>query len=321
MDRIDLVITAFALVGLSVSAVIAYLKVNKIWGRKHIREVAESVSVAAALLSLLTTVPFLVKFVVVDKDYVAAGKFVLSLAVFFVFFMVGVGYWVKKNEGMSLWTLLRKALASERGELTYLIQSFTKPKEADAILRLLKLVSLVDREFDDREAELLESVALPWGIHSENLKSSHAHITESDISEVRQAFTDYLAMKPPGLQVEKVNDLVKFMVHADRQVSSEESLILDEISGAVAAYLADVGEEPTLFEVLLVPQRPEHNDQIQQLLADSELKERAGGEAFVAGSYYSESFARAICYRFRQRHFFSTVERLEPGGQRTRIPA
>jgi hypothetical protein len=39
------------------------------------------------------------------------------------------------------------------------------------------------------------------------------------------------------------------------------------------------------------------------------LHPRAGGEAYVAGTYYSESFARAICRRFQQRDFFSTVER------------
>ena len=148
---------------LGVSIVIAYLKINKLWGRRHIREVAESISVAAALLSLFTTLPFLVKFAVVDGDYVAAGKFVVSICVFVVFFLIGIGYWTRRSEKAGLWTLLRRALATERGELTYLMQSFTKPREADAILRLLRLISMVDRELDDREVELLESVAPPVG--------------------------------------------------------------------------------------------------------------------------------------------------------------
>ena len=86
----------------------------------------------AALLSLFTTVPFLLKFVVIDRDYVAAGKFVVSLLVFVVFFLVGVGFWVKREERTSLWRLMRRALASESSELTYLIHSFTKPREAEA---------------------------------------------------------------------------------------------------------------------------------------------------------------------------------------------
>ena len=75
------VLTSLAIVGLAISAIISYLKVNKLWARRHIKEVAESISVVAAILSLFTTLPFLIKFVVIDHDYVAAGKFLLSLLV------------------------------------------------------------------------------------------------------------------------------------------------------------------------------------------------------------------------------------------------
>jgi len=318
ITSVGLEVWVFAALGVSVA--IAYLKINKLWGRKHIREVAESISVAAALLSLFTTLPFLLKFAVVDEDYVAAGKFVVSLCVFAVFFLVGIGYWTRRSEKVGLWVLLRRALATERGELTYLMQSFTKPREADAILRILRLVSMVDREFDSREAELLKSVAHPWGIETDELMSGHDDMQEVDINQVRSAFTDYLAMKPPCPQVEKVNDLIKFMVHADRKVSREESVVLDEISGAVTAYLSDEGEESVLYEVLLVPQKSEHHSQIQELLNIDQSLPRAGGEAFVVGAYFSESFAQAICHRFRDRQVFSTVERLEPDGHRSRVP-
>ena len=313
MGHLEYLITSLAMVGLAVSAVIAYLKVNRIWARKHIPEVSESVSVAAALLSLITTVPFLLKFIVIDKDYVAAAKFVLSLLVFLVFFLVGVGYWAKREDGTGIWRLMRRALASESSELTYLVQSFTKPREAEAILRILRLVSVVDEEFDERERKILESVALPWGLHPEDLRKSHRDIQSADIADVRKAFADYLRMQPPGGQVEKVYDLVKFMVHADRRVSPEERVVMEEISGAASAYLADVGEDPVLYEVLLVPQNPAQREQIESLLTDASPKPRAGGEAFVAGAYFSESFAEAICQRFRERRLFSTVELLDPG--------
>jgi hypothetical protein len=39
----------------------------------------------------------------------------------------------------------------------------------------------------------------------------------------------------------------------------------------------------------------------------------------VAGSYFSEPFARAICLRFRQKHFFCTVERLTSEGERFQL--
>jgi hypothetical protein len=318
MTTFDQLITGAALLGLAISTIISYLKVNKLWARRHIKEVAESISVAAALLSLLTTVPFMVKFLVIDQDYVAAGKFLLSLAVFVVFFFVGIGVWVKREEKISLWKMLRRALATERGELTYLIHSFARPREAPAILEILRLVSMVDNDFDEREREMLESVALPWGIHPDDMKLS-VQEGGSDISSVQKAFADYLSLKPPASQVEKVFDLVKFMVHADRKVTRDERLILTEIDGAVGAYLADGSKAPDVYEVLLVPQNDEQFDKMREEVTDPSLQERAGGQAVVAGSYFSEPFARAICLRFRQKHFFCTVERLTSEGERFQL--
>jgi hypothetical protein len=318
MTTFDQLITGAALLGLAISTIISYLKVNKLWARRHIKEVAESISVAAALLSLLTTIPFMVKFLVIDQDYVAAGKFLLSLAVFVVFFFVGIGVWVKREEKISLWKMLRRALATERGELTYLIHSFARPREAPAILEILRLVSMVDNDFDEREREMLESVALPWGIHPDDMKLS-VQEGGSDISSVQKAFADYLSLKPPASQVEKVFDLVKFMVHADRKVTRDERLILTEIDGAVGAYLADGSKAPDVYEVLLVPQNDEQFDKMREEVTDPSLQERAGGQAVVAGSYFSEPFARAICLRFRQKHFFCTVERLTSEGERFQL--
>ena len=51
-----------------------------------------------------------------------------------------------------------------------------------------------------------------------------------DPAEVRQAFVDYLALKPVAHQASKTYDLVRFMVRADKQISSEERLILDELA-------------------------------------------------------------------------------------------
>ena len=287
------VLTSLAIVGLVISAIISYLKINKLWGRRHIKEVAESISVVAAILSLFTTLPFLIKFIVIDKDYVAAGKFLLSLLVFFVFFLVGIGFWVKRHEPLGLWRMMRKAIATERGELTYLIHSFTKPREAPAILRILRLVSLVDRHMDQRETEILESVARPWGIHPDELKGGPEIGEDTDIGAVRDAFTDYLDMKPDRTQVEKVVDLIRFMIHADRQVTADEALVLDEVSGAAKAYLSATGAGADVFEVLLVPQRTEDFDRAGDLIVDPVLHPRAGGEAFVAG----DVLFRVLCSR------------------------
>ena len=122
-------ITWLAVLALVLAAVIAYLKVNKIWARKHHKEVAASVSVAAAFLSLFTILPFMIKFLVVDQDYAAAGRAAISLVVFMVMVTIGIGFWVRRDERKSIWQLVKQSLLTESGELAYLIHSFAKPKE------------------------------------------------------------------------------------------------------------------------------------------------------------------------------------------------
>jgi hypothetical protein len=57
----EYVLEAFAYDGVAIALVKADLVANKIWSRKHERVVAESISVAAAMLGLLTAAPFLLK--------------------------------------------------------------------------------------------------------------------------------------------------------------------------------------------------------------------------------------------------------------------
>ena len=169
MEVFEQIITSFAIVGLVLATLISYLKVNKIWVRKHVKEVSESVSVVAAFLSLFTTMPFLVKALLIDQDYVTAGKWFISLVVFFVMVSIGIGVWARKGERLGFWKMLKQSLLTERGELTYLIQSFTKPKEAESILRILQLVSAVDHNLDEKELQIIESVAKPWGIQPKEI--------------------------------------------------------------------------------------------------------------------------------------------------------
>ncbi len=307
MSGFDQVITSLAVFGLAISAVIAYLKINKLWARRHIKEVAESVSVAAALLSLVTTLPFLIKFLVIDEDYVAAGKFILSLLVFAVFFLVGIGLWVRSHEPRGFWGGMRQALMTEQKELTSLLHTLAQPREARAIVRILQLVSTVDDELDRREAALLDSVARPLGVSVEDLALQKPP-QRATVAEVREAFLDYLALKPAGHQASKAYDLVRFMARADKHISEEENLILDELAMVVQDYLSAESAGIRSFEVLIAPQSDAQKQQIEGALPHARLAPRAGGHAYVAGCFYSQAFAAEVCKQYREKGFFCTVE-------------
>lgn len=311
MYTLENILASFALAGLLLSAVITYLKVNKVWSRKHHREVAESISITAALLSLFTTLPFLVKFLVVDKDFVAAGRFMLSLVGFFVFFLVGIGLWVARDERRNLWSLLMRSLNMERAEMGYLVRSLTSPREARPVLRLLQALACADDELDPRERDIVEQVARSLGVEPESILNTEA----PDLEAGRAAFGEFLDLKPSQERVAKVLDLARMLVRADKVVSSEEKTLLAEIE--MMARARKQGLEPR-WEVLLVPQDPEERTLIKARLPDAEPVRRGGGTVYVASAFHSDGFARAACEPWRKLDIFATVE--PTGAPPSRLP-
>ena len=225
MYTLENVLASFALAGLLLSAVITYLKVNKIWSRKHHREVAESISITAALLSLFTTLPFLLKFLVVDRDFVAAGRFFLSLLGFFVFFLVGIGLWVARDERRNLWSLLMRSLNMERAEMGYLVRTLKSPREARPVIRVLQSLACADENLDPRERDIVESVARSLGVEPDSI----LHGEHPDLEAGREAFAEFLALKPAQERVARVLDLARMLARADKDVSPAERTLLAEL--------------------------------------------------------------------------------------------
>jgi tellurite resistance protein len=297
------------LIALPVVVILTYLKINKIWERKQIREVAESVSVAAMLLSMLTTVPLLLQFTLLAPDPMAALRFSVSMIDYLVFFLIGIGFWAIKDKRIGIWQLMRHAFRMEAAELTNLIRGLSPPRESQSILRILRLVAAVDQTIDEREVQIIESVAGPWGIKEAAIKEGLTEI-DSDISKVRQAFLDYIHMEPPADQAKKVYDLMRFLIRADGVVTPDEQLVLQELGRVVRSYMADGYDAPTVYEVLVVPQKDDEIEAIAQIVGNPRVEQRAGGEAYVAGTYFSLLFAEEVCQRYRARDYFSTVETL-----------
>ena len=81
-------------IGLLVTLISNYLIVNKLWKRRATREVAESVSISAALLGLFTSAPLFLKFLLIDHSAAGAAKTAVSMATGIVFVLIGSGLWV-----------------------------------------------------------------------------------------------------------------------------------------------------------------------------------------------------------------------------------
>ena len=89
----------------------AYLKVNKIWKRKKIEEVANSISIVASLLGFAVLLPFLLNSLINTNDYPAAGKSLIGLVLAALWSLISVGYFVESNRGKGLFRLIIDALS------------------------------------------------------------------------------------------------------------------------------------------------------------------------------------------------------------------
>src|SRR5690606_21297289 len=134
-----------------------YLIINKLWKRRMVREVAESVSIVAALLGLFNAIPFLVLFLLIDHSPAGATKMVISIIAAIVFVLVGSGLWVAELRGRGFRHLFQRALKLERRESADLIKQFVQPKGAEQIMWIPLELATVNGTIEQREATMIRA--------------------------------------------------------------------------------------------------------------------------------------------------------------------
>jgi len=291
-----------------VAGVSNYLILNKLWKRKAVKEVAESISISAALLGLATGIPFFIQFVFIDQSPAPAIKasFGLVLGLFFV--AVGSGIWVKENRGQGFIRLFAKALNLERHESADLIKALIQPKGADQILVILRKLAAIDRHLDQREIELIQEFAERWKIEPPDMKAG-AMERGSDLLDIRKSLVEYIDIQPPGEQAAQLMDVMQLFVMADAKVTEEEEIALEEMTGMIEHYLEESPSGQTMFEVLIVPQNDEQVEAVSQLIPGTQMRTLRGGRVFSVGKFFSVSYAEVICQKYIQLGLFTTQVR------------
>jgi hypothetical protein len=282
-------------ISLLVALVSNYLIINKLWSRRRIREVSESISVSAALLGLATSLPFLFQFVLIDQSPAAATKQLIGIVTGLVFVSVGAGIWVEEYQGRGFWSLLGRSLQQERAESGDLLRALVQPKGASEIVEILHRLAAVDREIDERELQLLREFADAWKVHLPDIQAGDLE-GGPDLPALRAAVQKYLALHPPHDQAGHLLDLLKLLAGADDEVTDEEEIAIEETRGLLQEYLGEGAGSS--FEVLIVPQSEVQIEAVGDLLPGLELETRRGGRVFSVGHYFSRRYADAICQRY-----------------------
>ena len=85
------------------------------------------------------------------------------------------------------------------------------------------------------------------------------------------------------------------------------------------AYTEEEGRGSS-FGVAIVPQDPEQDRAIAELLPGVGKQRLEGGMAYVQGPYHSERYADMVGEQYRSLNFFTTVVRVSPDGRHEDSP-
>jgi len=275
-----------------------YLKLNKVWKRRGIAEVANSISIVAALLGFAVGFPFLLNSLFISGDYPAAGKSVLGLGMAVMMTLISMGYFVDENRGKGFFRLLLDALGAEKSESTDLLSAMIRPHGANKIIEILTQLAAIDDDIAQEEVDLINEFAERWRINIPEIKvGKPEQIT--NLVELKALVQSYLDEKPDVEVAQNLVDLINMMAEADDEVTDEEAMAVGEFTGMIAHYVSqEEGGSIDAFEVVIVPQNEKQSGAVKELIPNIDSVKKQGGEIFIVGTFYSEEYANAVCGKY-----------------------
>ncbi len=287
-----------------------YLKLNKVWKRRKILDVANSISIVASLLGFATLIPFLLNSLLITGDYASAAKYILGIVLATVFSLISVGYFVEENRGIGFFTLLGRALKSEGKESGDLLADMIRPKGARKIIDILKKLAAIDDDIAQEEIDLINQFSHRWKIDIPELKPGKPEEI-TNLVELKALVQSYLDEGPDTDVAEALVDLINMMAEADDEVTEEEAMAVAEFSGMIAHYVSsEKGGEIDMWEVNIVPQGDEQINAVKEILPDLDVVKDRGGSVFKIGRYFSEDYAEAVCAKYISLGLYSNCTRL-----------
>lgn len=295
-------------ISLGITIIFLYLRINKIWKRKHDREVAESQSLIGLTIYIFNCILWVSYYAFVESDF----KSLIDTSVYIfegiIFFVIGTGFFVPDQRRLGLWRLIKRSLRIERREANYLLKKFFRPLNAEIIIGILHQLAWIDNEFDPKEKAFIEAFAKNWNIDysSDSFYELNNETQDNRFIKLRKSVLDYLNREPPNEQVAQLKDTISTMIKVDSKISPQEKLISSEICPMLENYLSN-DNKPNQYNVLIIPQYSEHEPIIEELFPDIKKIKISGGFAYPIGSYFSQEFANMICNEYRNMELFTIV--------------
>lgn len=289
-------ISIIAWITLALISVESYLRANKVWKRKHKKDVAESISLMAQGVSLIT-LSFFITSSYIDGSFngLISSAIWLSMTIFMI--LVGSGFWVTDIRSSNFWKKLKLYLLKESSELGNLANAFSHPNEREHIREIILKVALMDNEISQNEQKILETVLSSWDdsidckaleeYTQQNTNTNTQHI----LSELSQLLEHYLSTSPAVDQVSKLADLIQLLIHNNDKQTEHQKLLIGELLEQLNAYITD-NNNCKRFNVVVIPCKPENFQEIKEAYPDLIPQKNGLQNYLIQTGFHTERMAK-----------------------------
>ena len=287
------------------SVVEVYLTLNKLWTRRHIKEVADSISISARAIGMIPGSIFTLNYFFAQQwQGVIDGMIWICAAI--VQIMVAAGVWVAGNKRSNFFNLLGKSLERETKEVFNLAKYLFNIESREKVIDLLAATALTDKVLNEKEKAFVEQIANEWGIKV-SWDEWISRYKKKDVSalfgmsiEIRR----YLDLNPTKKELKLMLKVIKQLSDQSGRSGPENQYIIDEFSEAIRQYRS--GDYLEYYQVQIVPQEKEQHERLQA--SDIEMKSRFIGSGFtyLLEPFFTQNYADSVVTEFQELGYFAT---------------
>jgi len=277
----------------------SYLRANKLWSRKHMEDVAESVSLIAQGVGLLTLGSFaLASYIDGSITGIVSSMIWFFMTVFMI--LVGTGAWLSNTRDLTFWQKIKKFVNKEKSEVGDLIKGFYAPAGKDFLVQIVQKIALIDNKISASEKEILTKVFNEWDeeFDIDALMAANDENVGTNAIEINELVEDYLSISPPTEQVSRLADLITLLVKSDGEVTDEENLVMTEVLQHLNSYVV-VSKQSTRYDVAIIPQKDSQRKDIQKLFPQLKYVEESHGDIYLNERFYTVAMASIYCEKYK----------------------
>lgn len=291
------------------SLIEVYLTLNKLWSRKHIKEVADSISISARATGMIPGGVFTLNYFF-QQQWQGFIDGTIWIFASIIQILIAAGIWVAGNKKFNFITLVKKSLEKETKEIFNLAKSFFHVEGRQKIIDLLAATALTDKVLKDGEKTFVEDLANEWGIEVswDKLISRFKKEDVSALFLMSLEMHDYLQLNPSKQEVKLLLKLIKRLSDESGFSRPENQFIIDEFGEAFRYYPST--RYPEHFRVQLVPQEKEQHERLQATGIRMESKYIGSGFTYILGPFFTHAFAERVANEFELLGYFATTRKV-----------